>query len=142
MKRVKYANYGTYKVTTEGDCEGKTVRDLGIYTGYIDEIAFALADKCYYNLCFHKTEPEVLDMTPKKDTIEISLDIDSGTWDLKNEEALKYFKDFFADRDVQVVSTHGYGSCTITTHKETIEEKREKILNKLSDEEKKILGLI
>ena len=143
-KRVEYTNYGTYKVTTEADCEGRTTRDLGTYTGYIDEIAFALADKCYYNLCFHKVEPEVLDMTPKKDTVTISLDIDSGTWDLKNGngEALRFFKNFFADKDLKVVSTSGYGSCTITTHKETIEEKREKILDKLNDEEKKILGLV
>ena len=28
--------------------------------------------------------------------------------------------------DVEVVGTHGYGSCTISTHKETIEEKKEK----------------
>lgn len=143
-ERVGYTNYGTYKVTTEGDCEGKSVRDLGTYTGYIDEIAFALADKCYYKLCFHKVEPQKLDMTPKRDTVEISLDIDSGTWDLdvSNKEALNYFKRFFSDRDVEVVSAGGYGSCKITTHKETIIEKRKKILNKLSNEEKKILGLV
>lgn len=44
--RQEYSNYGTFKVTTEGDCEGKSVRHLGTFTGYIDEIAFALADKC------------------------------------------------------------------------------------------------
>ena len=43
MNRKKYTNYGTFKVTTEGDCEGKSTRDLGVHTGYIDEIAFALA---------------------------------------------------------------------------------------------------
>ena len=142
MDKKEYTNYGTFKVTTEGDCEGKSIRDLGVYTGYIDEIAFALADKCFYTLCFALVEPTTLDLTPKKDTVKISLNIDSGVWDFNGADAMDYFKDFFANRDVEVISTHGYGSCTISTHKETIEEKKEKILQKLSEEEKKILGLI
>ena len=40
--RKEYKNYGTFKVTTEG----RSIKDLGVHTGYIDEIAFALADKC------------------------------------------------------------------------------------------------
>ena len=137
-----YKNYGTFEVTTEGDCEGRSMRNLGIYTGYIDEIAFALADKCYYTLHFQLIEPASLDLTPKKDTVKISLDINSGVWDLNVVDAKEYFEHFFADRDVEVLGTHGYGSCTISTHKETIEEKREKILSKLTEEEKHILGLI
>ena len=142
MNKKEYTNYGTFKVTTEGDCEGKSVRDLGVYTRYIDEIAFALADKCYYTLCFTLVEPTILDLTPKKDTVKISLNIDSRAWDFNGADAMEYFKDFFANRDVEVIDTHGYGSCTISTHKETIEEKKEKILQKLSEEEKKILGLL
>ena len=150
MEYKSYETYGTFKVTTEADCEGRSFRELGIYTGYIDEIAFALADKCAYSLRFKMVNPLELDLTPKKDTVSISLDIDSGTWDLsckpdndkRESEALRYFKDFFKDRDLEVLSVRGYGSCTISTHKETIEEKRQKILKKLTDEEKKILGLV
>lgn len=142
MNKKEYTNYGTFKVTTEGDCEGRSMEDLGVYTGYVDEIAFALADKCCYKLCFTLVEPITLDLTPKKDTVKISLDIDSGTWDFNVADAMEYFKDFFANRDVEVIGTHGYGSCTISTHKETIKEKKEKILQKLSEEEKKILGLL
>lgn len=143
MKRVEYTNYGTYRVTTEGDCEGRCIKELGVYTGYIDEIAFALADKCCYKLCFHKVEPHNLDMTPKSGTVTISLGIDSGTWDLNasNGEALVYFKRFFAGRDLEVVSAGNYGTCKITTRKESTEEKRLKALSKLSSEEKQILGL-
>lgn len=139
--RKEYSIYGTYKVTTEGDCEGRSTRDLGVHTGYIDEIAFALADKCMYSLRFTMVQPIELDLTPKKDTVQISLDIDSGAWDLNSTDALQFFKNFFKDRNVQVVNSLGYGKCTITTHKETIEEKRAKILSKLSEEEKQILGL-
>ena len=141
--RKEYKNYGTFKVTTEGDCEGKSIRDLGVHTGYIDEIAFALADQCEYTLQFALVEPPTaLDLTPKKDTVRIRLDIDSGAWDFNVADAMDYFKSFFSDRDIEVTGTHGYGSCTISTHKETIEEKKKKILQKLSDEEKRILGLI
>jgi len=142
MNKKAYTNYGTFRVTTEGDCEGRSVMDLGVYTGYIDEIAFALADKCYYTLHFKLVEPTPLDMTPKKDTVKISLDVDSGTWDLKGSDAMNYFKKFFANREVEVVDVCGYGACEISTHKETVEEKREKILQKLSEEEKRILGLV
>lgn len=141
MKKTKYSAYGTFQVTTEGDCEGRTTRDLGIYTGYIDEIAFALADKCYYKLQFTKVEPKKISMIPKRDKVEISLDIDSGIWDLDNMSAMRYFKELFCDRDVEVIQTNGYGSCTLTTHKETIEEKRQKLLARLSEEEKEVLGL-
>lgn len=142
MNRKEYTNYGTFNVTTEGDCEGRSIKNLGTYTGYIDEIAFALADKCCYTLCFKLVEPESFDLTPKKDTVNISLDIDSGAWDLNIEDATEYLKNFFANRDVEVVDVRGYGSCTISTRKETIEEKKKKILQKLSDEEKQILGLV
>ena len=33
--------YGIWIVTTEGDCEGRSTRHLGVFQGYIDDIAFA-----------------------------------------------------------------------------------------------------
>lgn len=139
--RQEYSDYGTFKVTTEGDCEGKSTRDLGTYTGYIDEIAFALADKCYYSLQFSLVHPEALDMTPKCNTVSVTLNIDSGTWDMKPEERVEYFSELLKDRDVEILPSTSYASCVITTHKETIEEKRKKVLNKLSLEERRLLGL-
>ena len=44
--------YGLWKVTTEGDEEGRTTKSLGIYEGWVDEIALYLSDKCYYSLTF------------------------------------------------------------------------------------------
>ena len=35
-----------YFVTTEGDEEGRTTRNLGYFQGNVDDIAFQLADKC------------------------------------------------------------------------------------------------
>lgn len=85
--------YGFWEVTTEGDCEGRSVSRLGIYEGYIDEIALALADRCYYSLCFRPIDPRALDLTPKRKSVEISFDIGSNTWDMDNEGIVAAFKE-------------------------------------------------
>ena len=74
MIKEPYNNtYGLWQVTTEGDCEGRSVCNLGVYEGNIDEIAFALADKCCYCLNFRAVSPKnyTLDMTPKRKTVDI-----------------------------------------------------------------------
>lgn len=45
-----------YKVTTQGDCEGRTVRDLGIWQGDVGEIALHLAEHQAYHLRFTEIE--------------------------------------------------------------------------------------
>lgn len=47
---------GWWNVSTEGDCEGRTTTQLGTYYGHVAEIAFALADRCYYVLEFKPVE--------------------------------------------------------------------------------------
>ena len=37
--------YGIWEVTTEGDCEGRTTRRLGVYSGYIDEYSDASTER-------------------------------------------------------------------------------------------------
>lgn len=61
--------FGIWHVTTEGDCEGRSPRDLGFNEGYIDEIALALADKCFYSLYFVAINIHSLDMTPTRKTV-------------------------------------------------------------------------
>lgn len=143
MNRQEYSVYGLFNVTTEGDCEGRSIRDLGTYEGYIDEIAFALADKCYYSLEFHQINPEEfkLDMIPKRKEVNIRLNIDSGTWDLEEKDKIKYFKNLFKDRNIEVSNGNFYANVKISTNKKTKEEKKQEILNRLTDEEKEILGL-
>lgn len=142
MEKVNYTSYGEWEITTEGDCEGRSVRNLGIFEGYIDEIAFALADKACYVLQFSRVQKNIpLDMTPKRNKVNIMLNIDSGTWDMKNEERIDYFKNLFKDRDIEVLNGTSYASVIISSEQETLEEKRKKILAKLSPEEKHILGL-
>lgn len=144
MIKPPYDNvYGLWKVTTEGDCEGRSSRDLGTYEGYIDEIAFALADKCYYSLKFCAVDPREhkSDMTPKRKTVDIQLDIGSGTWDMESKDRTIEVGSLMRDRPVTVSQSTYYGCVRLTTNKKTAEEKRAEALAKLSLEDRQILGL-
>lgn len=82
---VNMSEYGTWEVTTEGDCEGWTTENLGIYQGYLSEIAFALADQCCYKLSFRPARvlKPVLKTGPKE--VNIQLAFDSMTWDQQRD---------------------------------------------------------
>lgn len=81
--------YGFWHVTTEGDCEGRSITDLGVFEGNIDTIALALADRCYYyTLYFTAVDPTAYDKAPKKDEINISIYGASGMYDMTKEERL------------------------------------------------------
>lgn len=136
--------YGMWKVTTEGDCEGRSTRELGVYKGYIDDIAFALADHCCYSLKFTAFELEKIPSLDKKiDKVNVCFDIESGTWNMTTPEMKKFFETIFTGRDVCVGDGNAYASVMLYRNSKMAEdEKREAALKKLTDEEKQLLGLI
>lgn len=116
-KNKLYTAHDTWTVTTEGDCEGKSTRNLGTHTGYIDEIALALADKCYYSLHFERAKQ--LDRSPKKDSVEVTLEIGSGTWDMpadKRAETLQKLLDASGRKNVRVEKGQYYASSKIISN--------------------------
>ena len=124
-------NYGIWNVTTEGDCEGRTMKNLGVWEGYVDEIAFELADKCFYKLYFKPAQINKPNQIKRKD---VCISIDGlCSWDTKREEEIRIAKNFFEDRNVFV----DYGNFGL---KISTEEKKEEILNKLTKQEREILG--
>ncbi len=143
--RNKYENaYGMWEVTTEGDCEGKSVRRLGVYKGYIDEIAFALADQCYYSLEFAPFDFSEIPV-PKsvRDRVNINFDIGSGTWDMSADARKEFFSAVLSDRKVAVGEGSSYAAVTLyRSESDMIENKKKAALNKLSEEDKVLLGLI
>lgn len=146
MKKTYNNAYGLWRVTTEGDCEGRSVRDLGVHSGYLDEIAFALADKCYYSLCFKLVEPLQLDV-PQRSKVNIMLDIDSGTWDMQGSQRINFVANLLKDRDVSVNPCSYYASVELVMGKTAEQQKQREIemlrkqaLSKLSDAERKALG--
>ena len=132
--------YGLWRVTTEGDCEGRSTKNLGIYQGYIDDIAFALADKCSYVLQFEKICTDIPKPTKAIPKVAVSLDIKSGTWDLNSEERVNFFRNMLPGRNIRVFDSNF--ATSITLENTNIEQtKREIALAKLTSEEKSLLGL-
>lgn len=84
---------GFWKVTTEGDCEGRSIRDLGVHEGHVADIAAALAGQAAYGLRFKKVNPTQEEPLEIKDKgkVSISLDINTGTWDLKKNRPAVLF---------------------------------------------------
>jgi hypothetical protein len=148
MSKLKlYKPYGIWTVTTEGDCEGRSVSHLGTFEGYIDEIAFALAGKSFYSLRFQPADD--LEQIAKPGTkVSVSLDIDSGTWDLHGVNRVDYFKKMLAGRNVSVVEGQYYASVILIDgdspeeqERKANELKRKQALAKLTEEDRKLLGL-
>ena len=137
MKEIYKNPYGTWHVTTEGDIEGKSIRDLGTFTGYVDEIALHLADKCLYSLTFEKVQP-VSEYIPKKREVNVQFDIESGTWENLD---INEIKDAFSDRPVEITNSNYFASFKIISHK-IPENIKQNALDKLTEEEKEALGLI
>jgi len=134
--------YGNWKVTTEGDCEGKSTTQLGTYTGYIDEIALFLANKSYYGLQFSAViEQMPKNPVPTAKSVNVSLDIDSGTWDLSPEARMCFAQRLFRSRPVIVGQSNYYACFTLQTEMSEEDLARESALKKLTDEEKRLLGL-
>lgn len=138
--KADYSNpYGTWAVTTEGDVEGRTTNHLGTYTGFIDEIALHLADRCYYSLSFKKAI-EITNFEPKAPSVSIQLAAESDTWNLNEKEQIEFSNKLFKNRPVFIEPSNYYASFKIvSSDSENIKKKR--ALAKLTEEDKHLLGL-
>ena len=96
--------YGTWRVTTEGDVEGRSITQLGTYEGHLDEIAKKLSSQAFYSLHFKKTDPVTELPEPERERPEVSvqLDIDSKTWDLDMTMRAEVMATVLKDRPVTV----------------------------------------
>jgi hypothetical protein len=114
-----------WDVTTEGDCEGRTTKDLGKWFGDLDAIAHSLARKVYYGLRFKPlgydtpacrccgaplTKRGLFPASSSVTAVDIQLDIDSGTWDLSPEDRRDVVAELFRDRPVLVEIGHYFGT--------------------------------
>lgn len=126
----------------EGDGEGRSITDLGVFEGNIDTIALALADRCYYyTLYFTAVDPTAYDKAPKKDEINISIYGASGMYDMTKEERLDAMRNMLKDRPVFVRDGDRADTFIISTKQESREKRRQKVLDKLTAEERELLGV-
>lgn len=115
-------------------------KQIGVFQGYIDDIAFALAEKCCYSLEFEKVCTDI--PVPKRvlDEVNVTLDINSETWKLSPIDRIGFFRNMLQDRNTFVSKGSAYASVTLS-RKNLEKDKREVALAKLTAEEKVLLGL-
>lgn len=107
MNKDTFKRNGNWKVTTEGDVEGRTTKHLGVYAGNIDEIALALATKCCYKLTFESMDKKI-DLTPSKSEVHIEV---VGV----NQYALiKILKEELNDKNLRVEKSNFYNGVLLT----------------------------
>lgn len=80
---------GVWRVTTEGDCEGRSIRDLGTHEGYLDEIAKNLSSLAYYALRFQRMRPNDGPQSFPPPTKEVCVGVDDLD-PMAIKEMLKY----------------------------------------------------
>jgi hypothetical protein len=105
--------YGVWKVTTEGDCEGRSTKQLGIHEGYIDEIAQFLSAEAHYSLHFEAADirKEHTGRKPLK-KVSVSLAYAAKVPDDPAKRVL-FFKRLLKDRPVEVENGQFYGSVNL-----------------------------
>lgn len=59
--------WGTWRVSTEGDCEGRTTKNLGVHGGHVADIALSLVNQVDRSLTFVKLSNTVSTKTLSRD---------------------------------------------------------------------------
>jgi len=95
---------GVWNVQTEGDCEGRSIRSLGVFEGHIVDIAASLAQFAMYDLSFSPATKEQLPYARGFGKVSISLPIGTGTWDIKNgPERAKVIGDWLRSEPTKIM---------------------------------------
>lgn len=95
-----------WRVTTEGDVEGRSVNRLGEYQGHLADIAAFLSDKVYYTLTFDAIDPIVIapptviteegKAKPMDSGVHVALAMKSKTWDINGGGRVAVFNRHYA----------------------------------------------
>lgn len=127
-------------VSTEGDCEGRSMRSLGYFQGNIAEIALYLADRACYTLEFAAVEVQPVGV-PTGETIDVSFKYNAYT--SPDKIAMAKEMQTIVGPDFIVRAGDHYASVKITARKPLDPQAilRQKALEKLSPEEIEALGL-
>ena len=146
--------YGLWEVSTDCD-EGNRTKVLGIYEGFIDEIALSIPPNrigygglTFTALVIIRKEDSEDGFAPLQNKVVVSLAANSGTWSGSCEDRAHVIGDLFAGRPVDIraggVSFSGF--IIAAKHPQDAEElERQRIrreaLAKLTPDEIEALGL-
>lgn len=71
---------GLWNVTTEGDCEGRSIDKIGIHEGHFADIALQFAGRTAYSLSFSRAKPEeVKDYSGSETRVSVPYEVCSST---------------------------------------------------------------
>lgn len=105
---------GLWCVTTQGDEEGKSTRQLGVHEGHIVDIAHALSAEAFYELNFRPvTALDKMNIRAPRSSVHVTLDIDSGTWSMEKGPRMAYFRAMVKDRDDVKISESNYYAAVV-----------------------------
>lgn len=89
---------GWWRVTTEGDCEGRTTRQCGDHYGHVVEIALSLTNNPYYRYHFHPITDRAAGKRVTRQAVRkevwIQMDISMGTWSMSNEKRAEWMQEW------------------------------------------------
>lgn len=142
---------GVWSVTTEGDEEGRSVRQLGAYVGHFDDVALHLADKAYYGLRMKYSSQHQQTLRKTGSEVQVSFDIDTGTWDQTTSERAESVRKWLQANgrtEVRIEDGQFYASVKLQGARTPTELKRladkierDNLLSRLTDREKELLGV-
>lgn len=137
-----------WKVTTENDCEGRTMKELGYYEGNPIDIAFVLSDKAMYSLSFTEVSAAIItpDELEKSTRDEVNLTFAMDSIYSACDDIVSFVNGFFIEnRPVYVDSKRAFNSITlkkgVPDKNRDLELARKQALSKLTEDEKVLLGL-
>ena len=151
MKIEKEKLYGLFEALTESDSEGRSLRRLGIFEGYIPDIVSHLVDKCVYRLYLKPLDITKVDKPMNVDG-SVNVDIDYFRKNIfieKNidsyeqlKDLIKEYKSIFEDFNVEVDPYKSCRSYITLKYKKKGKDKSKMKKEALTDTDyKKIYGI-
>lgn len=109
---------GWWRVTTEGDEEGRTIKVVGDFYGHVAEIALSV--ECPgYKLTFEpiagrkKPSKRPTYMVAPDRVVSITLYVGSGTWDLKTDALVQYMTAWLDCPEIVVTPSNYFAAVII-----------------------------
>lgn len=131
--------FGIWKVTTEGDCEGRSTKQLGVYLGHLADIALFLASNATYTLSFVKILPtsDRESGNPSMDEVQVRVWTDGFELTVGEvQEMIKKGKPY--NKNLHACKGQDFMAVKLGKEPDPVA----KAMSKLDDEDKKALGLL
>lgn len=119
---------GLWRVSTEGDVEGRTNRDLGLWDGHVADIAALLADKAMYGLRFDHAEVTLPAGTePARKAVTVAISVAGVPTSFRNADRSAFMLHWLGSRPPEHVDMrpapgdlYGAGSVELTPKRASI----------------------